>query len=242
MQIVRALVVTEDSPNINTGGFGEWKTQGDAAARHSNTAYSFHLGEFIRVLKATTWVGFQLEVVCAHRNSSDYNGVMSQAQFQADRHADVIGFRFDQTHVFNGQTRAIGDYDMILFFPQVSQDPLPNDAATKGEADAIATFMEAGHGMFATGDHYNLRGPSEQVAREQFLGVAGLAPQMDAMLKLGMGAAVITAATLVHERELDLARIESRFDQVFAHGVGLYGKQLRAGREVYAKLEKLVAR
>lgn len=42
MQIVRALVVTEDSPMVNTGGFGEWKTQAAAAARHSNTAYSFH--------------------------------------------------------------------------------------------------------------------------------------------------------------------------------------------------------
>jgi len=580
MQIVRALVVTEDAPGINTGGFGEWKMQAAAAARQSSTAFSFHLGEFIRVLKATSWVGFQLEVVRALRDASDSAGILSQAQFQADRHADVIGFRFDQTHVVNGQTRSLSDYDMILFFPQVSHEPDPTDATTKAEAEAIATFMEAGHGVFATGDHYNLgsrlagivprvrnmrrwwttgahpiapdalsadrndttqagddstivfedqsdevaqpiepamygagigvrqgypatlqvphpllcspdgivnvlpdhmhegwcevpddltqsftiggtshreypdyngaplapevvatgyvaagkttvvldptdsgsdgkpfpatkaktfgviaawdgqrvgkgrvvvdstwhhffninltgdrylenlslpmsdaqkqhgffvngqpvdeykliqhyyrniiywlipasrttgifwaamfdfvrgarlreeltlrdyttykfghypylaqlaeayfksvqgactvykirqilykpkipwyewveeivdpwdpalaqRGPSEQAAREQFLGAAGLAPQMDAMLKLGVGAAVITAATLVHERELDLARIQSHFDQVFAHGVGLYAKQLRAGREVYAKIEKLVAR
>src|SRR3569623_1484432 len=122
MQIVRALVVTEDAPGFNSGGVGEWKMQAAAAARQSSTAFSFHLGDFIRVLKATSWVGFQLEVVRALRDASDSAGVLSQAQFQADRHADVFGYRFDQTHDVKGQSRSLSDYDMILFFPQVSHE------------------------------------------------------------------------------------------------------------------------
>jgi len=156
METVRALVVTEDAPGVNTGGFGEWKGQANTAARHSLTAYSFHLGEYIRVLKTTTWVGFKLEVVRAMRDSQDNVGSLSVADFKIDRHADVYGFRFDQPHTVNGASRTLSDYDMILFFPQVSSEPDPDDATNKAEAAAIATFMESGRGFFATGDHYNL--------------------------------------------------------------------------------------
>jgi hypothetical protein len=66
---------------------------------------------------------------------------------------------------------------------------------------------------------------------------------MEAAMKIGIGAAVITAGTIVreHGRKATAAQIEHRYDEVFAHGVTLYGAQLRAARESFAKLEKIVA-
>src|SRR4051812_47207209 len=112
MQTVRVLVVAEDEPGVNTGGFGVWKTQATARARDPKSAYSFHLGEFISVLAGTQWVGFDLQIVKALRDAHDSFAGMSDHDFKIDRAADVIGFRFDQSHVFNGETRTIMNYDM----------------------------------------------------------------------------------------------------------------------------------
>lgn len=158
METVRVLVVAEDEPGVNTGGFGVWKTQPDARARNPRVAFSFHLGEFISVLTATTWSGFSLEIVKAMRTAADTfdSPPLGTAAFLLDRNADIAGFRFDQSHVFGGETRTIMDYDMILFFPQISHEPTPSDPTAIKEAAAIAKFMEAGRGFFCTGDHYNL--------------------------------------------------------------------------------------
>ncbi|MFT3695134.1 MAG: hypothetical protein QM831_18500 [Kofleriaceae bacterium] len=158
MQIVRVLVVAEDEPGVNTGGFGVWKTQPNARARDPKVAFAFHLGEFITVLESTQWVGFQLEVVKAMRTQADTFDTppLNTHDFLQDRNADIAGFRFDQSHTFEGATRTIMDYDMILFFPQISHEPTPTDPTAIKEAAAIAKFMESGRGFFCTGDHYNL--------------------------------------------------------------------------------------
>ncbi|HEX7842950.1 MAG TPA: hypothetical protein VF469_36005, partial [Kofleriaceae bacterium] len=112
----------------------------------------FHLGEFVRVLTDTQWVGFTLEITKAHRSPAGTGG-MTEAQLKADRGADVVGFRFTGSHTVNGVTRTLADYDMVLYFSIDDGNPDPAFAA---EAEAIASYMESGHGFFATGDHANL--------------------------------------------------------------------------------------
>jgi hypothetical protein len=150
MSTVRVLVVTDDWTGGVHGGFLQWGDQAAAAATGPNSR-EFHLGEFIRVLTDTAWVGFNLEITKAHRSSP--SGGVSEAQLKADRGADVVGFRFDTSHSVNGQTRTLASYDMVLYFPI---DPGNPDPALAPEAEAIARYMEDGHGFFATGDHANL--------------------------------------------------------------------------------------
>lgn len=149
---VRVLVVTDDGGS--NGGFLRWQDQPAADARGPN-ARPFHLGEFMECLTSTSWVGFDLEVTRAHRTTPAEVG-LTEAALKADRGADVVGFRFNQPHTVNGVSRSLGDYDAILFFAVRAGDP---DATLAPEADAIAAFMEAGGGFFATGDHANLGAP-----------------------------------------------------------------------------------
>lgn len=149
---VRVLIVTDDG--LANGGFLEWISQSMPEAVGTNSR-EFHLGEFIKVLTNTAWIGFQLEITKAHRSPAGTGG-MNEAALKADRGADVINFRFNQSFVVNGETRTLANYDMILFFPikYGNADPTLN-----AEAEAIAQFMENGGGFFATGDHANLGSP-----------------------------------------------------------------------------------
>ena len=62
--IVRILIVTDDGLAI--GGFLRWVDQPMLDAVGSNSR-EFYLGEFIRVLKETVWMGFNIEITKAHR-------------------------------------------------------------------------------------------------------------------------------------------------------------------------------
>ena len=151
--LVRVLLVTDDFYVGGTprGGFLRWMDQ-SANAATSDASREFHLGEFTRILAETNWAGFNVEITRAHRATAGTNG-MTEAEIKADRGADVIGFRFNQSFIVNGVTRTLADYDMALFFSVEYGDP---NTALAAEAEAIATFMENGGGFFATGDHANL--------------------------------------------------------------------------------------
>lgn len=136
MPVIRILIVTDDE-----GGF----------LRSNSELHKFHLGEFVKVLTDTTWQGFTIQIVKAHRRSPGFTG------------ADLHDFRFtaDSLHGF----------DMVFFFsihhireedagsrvgPAVAS--FTTDAQRREEAAAVAAFMEAGGGFFATGDHADIGG------------------------------------------------------------------------------------
>ena len=150
--LVRVLVVTDDWIGVVNGGFLQWTTQPAAQATGPNSR-EFHLGEFLQVLTDTAWVGFDVEITKAHRTAT---GAGTAAQVKADRGADVVNFRFGQAFTVNGQSRNLVDYDMVLLFAIHAGEP---DTALAPEAEAIAQYMEAGGGFFATGDHANLGAP-----------------------------------------------------------------------------------
>jgi hypothetical protein len=148
---VRVLIVTDDG--LANGGFLKWSDQAMPAAVGPNSR-EFHLGEFLRVLQGTAWLGFNVEITKAHRSLPGTGG-LNEAALKADRGADLVGFRFNQPFIANGQSHTLADYDMVLFFAINPSNPNPTLAP---EAEAIAQFMENGGGFFATGDHENLGG------------------------------------------------------------------------------------
>lgn len=118
------------------------------------------------MLKAGPWLGFTIEITRALRTSPG-NG-MTEAQLKAQRGADVVGFKFKGSHVVDGVSRTLKDYDMVLYFACEIGDP--NAAVYGQEAEAIAAFMEGGGGFFATGDHQNFGAP-----------ICGLIPRVRSM-------------------------------------------------------------
>ncbi len=103
----------------------------------------FHLGEFLDVLQSTVWEGFTLEVTKAHRENAASAG------------ADIVNFDFAE--------HDLSQYDEILLFPIRRDNDILNPGAaprssnaTAAEVAAIARFMDAGGGVFATGDHEDL--------------------------------------------------------------------------------------
>lgn len=153
---VKILLVTDDfyMGQSGNGGYLRWSQQVYSDAI-SNKSREFHLGEFTRTLEETNWVGFKIELTKAHRTTVE-ESKLSEAALKADRGADVVGFRFDQTFTFKGETRKLADYDMALFFSIKPEDPQTNDSLLLAEAESVAEFMEKGGGFFATGDHANL--------------------------------------------------------------------------------------
>ncbi len=145
--VVRVLIVTDSN-----GGFLQWRDQSAAQAVGTHPRH-FHLGEFISVLSATSWLGFNVEITKVHREAAAQG--QSDADFKAQVGADVVNFRFDQPFTVNGATRTLASYDMALFFAIATGNANP---ALASEAAAVAQFMENGGGFFATGDHQNLGG------------------------------------------------------------------------------------
>lgn len=135
-EVVKILVVTDGS-----GGFK------NSELVNGQFLNAFHLGEFLNVLQTTTWDGFSVQITKAHREN----------RIATDIGADLVNFRFD-THDLSG-------YDEILFFA-IQRDgvllnvpagsPARPSNATDAEVRAIAEFMDAGGGVFATGDHEDL--------------------------------------------------------------------------------------
>jgi hypothetical protein len=152
---VRILIVTNDWPGVVNGGFRFWSEQGPSERTGPNSR-QFHLGEFVRTLAQTPWLGFNVDITMAHRGRP--GGGVTELMLKEDRGAKVVGFRFDEAFTLEGASRTLADYDMCLFFPI---NPSPDETAAKmqAEADAIAQFMENGGGFFATGDHAELGAP-----------------------------------------------------------------------------------
>lgn len=135
-QTVKILVVTDSS-----GGFN------NSTVASGFDVNAFHLGEFLNVLQTTTWDGFNVQFVKAHRENRN----------AASINADLVNFRFDN--------HDLTQYDEILLFP-IRRDnealdvpsgaPARSSNATDAEVKAIAEFMDAGGGVFATGDHEDL--------------------------------------------------------------------------------------
>jgi hypothetical protein len=157
MNTVQILIVTDDweSALVN-GGFLQWGDQPIPDRFTGPHAREFHLGEFIKVLQETVWMGFSIEITKAHRAKP--SGTVTVDQLKQDRGADVVGFRFDRAFQVNEVSRQLSDYDTILFFP-IDPDPDESEDELQKEAEAIAQFMENGGGFFATGDHENLGAP-----------------------------------------------------------------------------------
>ncbi|XVS60997.1 hypothetical protein ACQPYE_22085 [Actinosynnema sp. CA-299493] len=97
--------------------------------------FPFSLNELVRVLREGTDEA-EFRVTKAHRGTGKYaNG------------ADVERFRFDREDV-----DLVADYDELwLFGVDRTASELPEP-----EVHAISEFMEAGGGVFATGDHENM--------------------------------------------------------------------------------------
>jgi hypothetical protein len=136
-QIVKVLIVTDGEG----GGFKHSELVGST---HIN---KFHLAEFVDVLQTTVWQGFTLQITKAHREN----------KVAADINADLVNFEFNN--------HDLSVYDVILLFPirrdndslSVPMDAPPRSSnATDAEVKAIAEFMDAGGGVFATGDHEDL--------------------------------------------------------------------------------------
>ena len=93
----------------------------------------FHLGQILAVLADDPWSHVTFDVTKAHR--------------QASATADLPNFRFD--------THDLSAYSQVwLFGITTTQDPL-----SAGELKALSQFMDAGGGVFATGDHQDLGRP-----------------------------------------------------------------------------------
>ncbi|MEU5894547.1 hypothetical protein ABZ835_48490 [Streptomyces sp. NPDC047461] len=110
----------------------------------------FGLGEFLRALSQSA-LFVRFEVTCAHRSQT------AAAQSGAGRPGvarTISGFDFADPAHFGTDL-----YDELWIFGSVTSRPSgpgwtnrPSDA----ELRAISEFMDAGHGVFATGDHGSL--------------------------------------------------------------------------------------
>ena len=130
MTTVRILIVTDEG-----GGF------------HRSNTRVFHVGEFVQVLRNTVWEGFGIEITQAHRDGDPEPGTPQ------DDHpvgADLYDFRFT--------TASLEGFHVVFFFALAdkTEDPVTSDGERQAEAAAVAAFMEAGGGFFATGDHEDL--------------------------------------------------------------------------------------
>ncbi len=128
---IRALVVLDGQPtSSHYASFGH----GDLSTDPSNGDAYFGLSEFIATLSEGGIFG-QFAVTKAHRDT-DVRGA-----------ADIEHFRFD--------AHDLSHYDEIWLFG-VAPHNAPSDALSDSELAALATFMDGGGGVFATGDHEDL--------------------------------------------------------------------------------------
>lgn len=95
----------------------------------------FGLTQFVNTLKGSTIHGMTPKVITASRS--------------ADPNADIPNFDFNDA----GKGLTISRYDVVFLFGARSEGVNDLPAA---QVDTIAKFMEAGGGVFATGDHQTL--------------------------------------------------------------------------------------
>jgi hypothetical protein len=130
--VMSVLVVLDGRPDsVPFASFG----QGDLATDPVSGDAFFGLSEFIRTLSVSTSSFTHVAVTKAHRDS-DVRGA-----------ADIEGYRFDE--------HDLSVYDVIFLFGVAG--PGGTDAPmSDAELVALATFMDGGGGVFATGDHEDL--------------------------------------------------------------------------------------
>lgn len=106
----------------------------------------FGLTELIETLESTVGVFIHFSVTKAHRDQASANNTFPQD-------ADIQGFRFDNPEHFNPK-----DYDQIWFFGIRRWDPSRNSTYNLSDQELriVSQFMDAGGGVFATGDHEDL--------------------------------------------------------------------------------------
>ncbi|MFN6133537.1 MAG: hypothetical protein ACK46L_11665 [Synechococcaceae cyanobacterium] len=125
---VKVLIVTDGALNFGEGDFG--------------------LSTFVRVLKNEAPNRVKLEITLAHiRNVSDAQMMAGEPEI-ANR---IRQFRFDDEAHFK-----VGMYDQIwLFGIETSYAGMPGRTTNlaSAEVNAIFAHMQAGGGVFATGDH-----------------------------------------------------------------------------------------
>src|SRR5579875_144243 len=129
---IDVLVVMDGRPfSAHYASFGP----GDPSTDPNYGDQYFGLSEFIRTLTAGGPLFSEFRVTKAHRDS-DVGG-----------HADIENFRFD--------AHDLSEYDEIWLFGVAG--PGETDAPmSDSELAALATFMDGGGGIFATGDHEDL--------------------------------------------------------------------------------------
>ncbi len=129
---IRALVVLDGRPHsVHYASFGPGDPSTDIL---KGDAY-FGLSEFIRTLTHSAPYFSPVLVTKAHRDT-DVRGA-----------ADIENFRFDK--------HDLSVYDEIFLFGVASPDDT-NSTMSDAELIALATFMDGGGGVFATGDHEDL--------------------------------------------------------------------------------------
>jgi hypothetical protein len=128
---IRALVVLDGRPSTpHYASFG----QGDLSTDPFNGDAFFGLSEFIHTLSVSTPHFARVSVTKAHRDT-DVRGA-----------AHIEHYRFDQ--------HDLSLYDVIFLFGVASLEE--TEAMSDAELIALATFMDGGGGVFATGDHEDL--------------------------------------------------------------------------------------
>lgn len=130
---VRVLIVTDD--------------EGSFSPEHR-----FGLTELISALKSFDSLTTEFKVTTAHRLTKTADGLTQVAE-----HADIEGFRFTAPYF------KPSDYDEIWLFGIASSkrelNSYPLYDLSAEELRNITSFMNAGGGVFATGDHENLGQP-----------------------------------------------------------------------------------
>jgi hypothetical protein len=133
LSLIRVLVVMDGRPlSGHYASFGP----GDLSTNPTSGDQYFGLSEFIGTLTSSTPHFTTVLLTKAHRDTDVRHGA-----------ADIEHFRFDQHN--------LSAYDVIFLFGVAG--PGETDAPmTDAELAALATFMDKGGGVFATGDHEDL--------------------------------------------------------------------------------------
>jgi hypothetical protein len=132
---VKILIVTDGSAGFGKSPGGPFVLDDD-----------FSLGEVLNELANDPWWWVRFQVTTAHRRNDPF----------AAATATYKNFRFDSPPV------PLSTFDEIwLFGVEGRADPLSPPPASStvlqsAEIDALRGFMDAGGGIFATGDHYGL--------------------------------------------------------------------------------------
>lgn len=133
--VIRVLVVLDDGIQYSDGG-------------------GFGVGRFVRLLRETTLGCTRFAVDIASRNGA----VFADQGSGGAGHLRYRGFRFDSQV---GAEKVLHRYDeAFLFGFQPGNNPGGSDAdisvISAAERAVLSAWMDAGHGVFATGDHHYL--------------------------------------------------------------------------------------